>query len=901
MGYLDGIRRLFRIWTVRPDPERELEEEFEHHLAQTERDLIAEGRTPERAAAEARARLGDMETYRDRILRIDRRRVAMRKRAEWWDVVVGGLGGAVRGIRRYPGFAAGVILTLGLGIGVNSAMFGIVDRILLRPPEHVVDHQEVKRIYLERSFLGIVRTGSSLTWPDFEDLQTVPGFEHVAAFTSPAEYTVGSGPDAGRVSVRRVSHDLFPLLGAQPRLGRFFAAEEDEIGAAPTAVLSWEHWRSAYGGDPDVLGRSLELSGTDFTVIGVAPQGFTGTELQGVDVWVPIAAGQYALTGNDGWKDNRGWWWINTVARMGEGASVEAAEDQATALHRNARSERIEQGHYDPEARIVTGPLIAAAGPNPSDESQVARWLGGVSLIVLIIACANVANLLLARGAQRRREVAVRLSLGISRRRLVGQMVVETLVLAAVGGGVALVLAQWGGGVIRSTLIPDVLWTGSVFELRMVAFTVGVAILAGLLAGIPPAVQSTRTNLSEDLSEGSRGSSLARSKLRSGLAMAQAALSVILLVGAGLFVRSLNEVRSLDLGLDADRLALVTLEFESRPEDEESRSTYQEARRRVERLPLVTSVAYTDTPFQWARSVSLHVSGRDSIPRLQGGGPYKWEVTPGYTETLGLSVLKGRPLRESDTGEGAEPAALVSQTTDRTLWPDEGALGQCLFIGDPEDEPPCTRVVGVVEDASRGSLEGEPFLGYYLPLGEAAGRVGGMYVRGATDDMEALVRAITPVLRSVSPRIRFAEVESLRQVLDPQARSWKLGATLFSVFGGLALLVAAIGLYSLLAFNVAQRRRELGIRSALGAGKGRLVRSVMVDGLRLAGLGVLLGVVIALATAPMVEELLFRTEPRDPAVMGGVAALLLAVAAVASLLPGLRATRVHPAEALRAE
>jgi len=259
---------------------------------------------------------------------------------------------AVLSIARHPAFTGAVVLTMALGIGVNAAMFGVVDRLLLSPPAHVEDHEEIRRIYRRYDLGGELRTSATLTWPDYVDLQTVPSFRSVAATAYPRELTLEEGGRTRRVQVRQVSHSLFPLLGVQPHLGRFFGAEEDEIGARPTAVLSWEHWQRAYGGDPDVLGRAVELSGTEFTVIGVAPRGFTGANLEGMDFWLPIATAQHALTGGDGWKESRFWYWLRPIVRMTEGASLNVAEERATALYRNARSD-------EEDDSIVTGP------PNP--------------------------------------------------------------------------------------------------------------------------------------------------------------------------------------------------------------------------------------------------------------------------------------------------------------------------------------------------------------------------------------------------------------------------------------------------------------------------------------------------------------------------------------------------------
>jgi predicted permease len=331
---------------------------------------------------------------------------------------------------------------------------------------------------------------------------------------------------------------------------------------------------------------------------------------------------------------------------------------------------------------------------------------------------------------------------------------------------------------------------------------------------------------------------------------------------------------------------------------QEKNEVYQKAMERLASVPGVVSVAGTNSPFQWAFSSALKVQGMDSIPQLPGGGPYYQDVTPAYLRTVGLRITRGRDLQASDD-QGATRVTVVSETMARTLWPGEDPLGKCLLVG--EDAKECTTVVGVTEDASRGDIQEDPYMAYYLPLAQREGQsLNALYIR-TSDDPSSLSAAVAPILRQLDPRVRYANVASLQDRIDPQARSWTLGATMFTVFGLLALVVAAIGLYGVLAFDVAQRTRELGIRTALGAERARLLRGVVMDGVRMAVIGVLLGLGVALAAAPYARDLLFKVSPRDPEVFVGVAAVLVLVALVASVIPGLRATRVDPMVALRTE
>jgi predicted permease len=840
-------------------------------------------------------------------------RIERRRRMSWSSLVIAGWETSVeslRGVVRQPGLSVVVVLTLGAGVGANATMFGVLDRILFQPPDHVVDHDRVRRVMVERSFTtGLFRQPIG-TYPDALDLRAHSGFESLAAYDE-AEMTLRTGTDARKVRVVLAEHALFPLLGVSAARGRLFVAEDDRPGADPVAVVSHEYWQGRTGGDASIVGGPLELDGTGFTVVGIAPAGFTGAEIGPVDVWIPLhVGGDVRMESAPHWREGRGVYWLRAVARLRPGVTVTAAAEEATALHRAGRSEDIDADRYDPEVRVALDPLILARGPEAGPQSRVARWLGGVSLLLLVIVCANVTSLLLARGSRRVREVAVRLALGVSRRRLVARTLLETAFLGLAGTAVGLALAVWGGAIVRARLLPDVQFSGAL-GLRVVAFTLSASLIAGILAGVAPALQATRLDLTRDLASGARDAS-GRSRVRESLTVGQAALSVLLLVGAGLFIRSVHQVRSLDLGLDLARLVNVTIEFETGSnldteagasmDHTEQNGVYREAMQRVASIPGVSAVAATSSPFRFARGGRIEVPGWDSIPDLPSGGPYVHDITPGYFEAVGQRILQGRGFLPSDDA-GAAPVAVVSETMARTLWPDGGVLGACFYVRDSltgEMSDVCTTVVGVAEEASRGLLTQGAHMTYYLPIDQREGRrINGLYVRA--DDPDAAVPAIAAAIRAVGPRVRFADVSTLEDMLEPQGRSWTLGAALFTVFGALALAVAGIGLYGVLAFHVAQRTRELGIRSALGATRGGLLADVLRHGVRLVLLGLMTGLTLALALGGFAEPLLFRVSPRDPTVLAGVSVTLILVGFAGSLLPAARATRVDPMEALRAD
>jgi predicted permease len=450
--------------------------------------------------------------------------------------------------------------------------------------------------------------------------------------------------------------------------------------------------------------------------------------------------------------------------------------------------------------------------------------------------------------------------------------------------------------------MPGMLFSTSEVSGRVVVFVASLAVAAGLLAGLGPAWQSTRVDIARDLASGGRGGSLRRSRGRSALTVAQAAISTVLLVGAGLFVRSLSEARNTDLGFDVDSLVMVRLELDQEMETAERTRIYEEAMDVARRVPGVTAVAATDVPYQNASMFNVRVPGYDSLPVPPGGGPFYYGVTPGYAGAVGLTLLRGRDIEPSDVD--GPPVTFVNQLMAETLWPDGNALGQCFYIDHRtslEQNAQCLQVVGVAENGSYTGLDDGPHWAYHVPLGSRSDRAPeGMYVR-AEGDPRKLATRLAPALRSFSPRVRFAEVQPMRDLVDPDLRAWRMGAALFTTFGVLALLLASVGLYSVLAFDVAQQTREIGIRSALGAGRSRVLRGVLYAGTRLAVIGVLIGLAASFGAAPFMRELLYRVDATDPWVFASSAMVLVVVAAGASLVPGIRAAAVDPAEALRAE
>jgi len=499
-----------------------------------------------------------------------------------------------------------------------------------------------------------------MTYSDYMDLKSVGGFQSVAAYGTPRQITLGRGQEAEQVWTELATASLFPLLGVRAERGRFYTEEEAAIGGEPTVVLSHEFWSRRFGQDPDILGRTLEIGRGSYTVIGVAPPGFTGAELRPVDIWLPLERAQENEVGSFQWSDNRNYWFLWGVARLAPGATDAAARAEATAAHLGARAELIEQGQYDADAEVIPASIIAARGPTPSNESRVAGWLAGVSLIVLLIACFNVANLLLARAIHWRRETAVRAALGGSRSRILGQHLTESLILAGLGATAALAVARWGGDAVHQVLLPNVAFTDGGMGGRFLLFLGAATVLTAVFAGTVPALQASRTDTAEALKTGGQGGIHGRSRTRMALLVAQAALSVILLVGAGLFVQSLQEARTQDLGFDATRVAVVQFQWTETLPGEERQAIFLEAMERAKRMPTVQEAGLTLTiPFLSLLTLGdPRVPGLDSVPNDPLGRQYAMNrVGAGYFEAMGLSILQG------------DPSALPTRGREPRRWP----------------------------------------------------------------------------------------------------------------------------------------------------------------------------------------------------------------------------------------
>ncbi len=723
----------------------------------------------------------------------------------------------------------------------------------------------------------------------------------VAAYDRVAS-TLGTGVDARNVHVAYATANFFPLLGVRAERGRFFTADEDKTtGAEHVVVLGDALWRGMFRGDPAVIGTVVRVRDVPFTVIGVAPPGFTGVDLGRVDAWVPMSVQGPGTTAD--WTRSWNAEWLHIVARLKPGVGREEASRDVTAAHR-----RLYDGPGDVASeRLSAVPIRFTDQGAESTRAVVSRWVFGVTVIVLLIACINVANLLLARAARRRAEVGVRLALGAARRRLVRLFLTESLLLGLLGGVASLLVAGALSAFLRTSMFPDVEWTSSPVGGRVLLAAMAVAIAVGLLVGLAPAAHAARGTLASAMKSNVRRGG--RLDLGAVPIVLQGTLTAVLLIGAGLFVRSLQRAEHVPLGFDAGSLLVAEADWAPAPDaatpvDFGARrarrnDVYRRAHDRVLRIPGVERAALAvGSPFGYDFTVPLFVPGWDSVPQLSTGAPRVSAVSSDYFATVGTRLLRGRAFRP-DEGAGTEPVAIVNATMARVVWPGRDAIGNCLRVG--ADTAPCAQVVGIVEDAHRHRLLEPPAMQYYIPLGQESGFGGTVLMVRASVDSRALVTPVRRALQETDAMVSRVATAPLQDAIDPLLQPWRLGVSIFGLGGLLALLVAGLGLYSVLSYLVAQRTHELGVRIALGASARQIVGLVLRRSMGMALTGMALGFMAALYAGPLVERLLFETSPRDPGVFLATAALLAGSALLAGLIPALRARRVDPMRALNAE
>jgi len=865
----------------------ELEEELRVHREFLEEEARRGGSSEGAARREAALRLGNATGIREET------RDAWS--FGWLDAMIRDARYAARFLRRSPGFTSVAVISLGLGIGANAAVFSVVDRLLLRPPAHVTDADNLYAVNIKRiSDPARPRPfHNAATFPEIFALkENATSLAAIVPYMPPARRRLGRGPDAPRIKDSMVGVDFFRVLGVRPVLGRFFS-DDDARPDTPEhpAVISHGFWERHFAGAQSAIGSRLLISGVELTVIGVAPPGFSGVEMDAADVWSLLeSVAPFRIEQN--WKAWNGYS-PRAIVRLKEGVRPATADAEATMIVRRL-PDPPRRGTPVEEAVRLGSVLPGRAAAEQPAEVKVSTRLMIAAVLVMLAACANLANLLLVRALTRRRELALRLAVGISRSRLVGQLVLESLIIAALGAGAALLAARWGGAALRTLVFPQMQWATQAVDSRVLVYSTICAVVVALLATLAPAIRMTRADVALALRSAAPQLAVSTGRWRQGLLAVQVALSVILVVGAAAFGQSLRRAYDFDMGVDVDRIIVTRLFLEQDSIDATGRKgMLDEAVRRAKQLPGVERASI-------AESVPLSGNGVYGIkvPSGDSGFSVVWTVTPDLQATLGFRLIRGRWIEDGDT-RGA-PVAVVTETFARKMFPGTSGLGQCARFG--ADTNPCREIIGVIGDLRTRSIREEAPMAALLPTANPElDELGAYLVIRAWSDPAALQAALHNALRDVRSDLSTVETRPLAQLLDTDYRPLKLGTTMFGVFAFLAVVLAGVGVFGILAFSVAQRKSELGIRSALGARAGDLVRLVAGEGLAIVGVGLALGGLASWFASSAVQSLMFNTTVRSVTPFLLAAITLAGAALCASALPAWRASRVDPALALRAE
>jgi predicted permease len=811
-------------------------------------------------------------------------------------------------LAKAPGFTVIAALSLALGIGANTTIFTLINAVLLNPlpvedPSQLVSVWTTDERNQGNAQLGFLQI-SPMNYKDLRDKNEV--FASLAAHAGIPVSVSTNNTEPQQVFGEIVSGNYFSVLGAKPAIGRTFAPDEDLTpGDKLVAVLGYGQWQGVFGGDPAVVGRTITLNGRAFSVIGVMPKGFKGTNAIGAPaLWVPYMT--YPVTTNGFFRElieptSRRGLIFNVTGRLKPGVGVRQAEANLKTVARQLEQEYPNEN----KGRNVTLVPLAQATINPGFRNNIV--MAGTLLmtivgLVLLIACANVANLLLARAAARQKEIAVRLSLGASRARLILQLLTEGTLLALIGGAAGLLLAYWAQGVLWSFRPPFLLADAIDLhpDLRVLAFTIGVSLITGILFGLAPAIQASRPDLVMELKERTgppTGSNRAFS-LRNLLVAAQIALSLVALIGAGLFLRSLQNAQRINPGFDADHLAVLSFDLGAQGYTEErGRQFEQRVLERAASVPGVQSASVGSTVplFQGGFARTVFLEGQDASDRRAGR---LVEITVGsvrHLGTLGIPLMRGRDLLATD--QPNTPAVVViNETMAKRFWPDQDAIGKRFkFFGQEHFQ----QVVGIAKDSKYDLIGEEPTPYIYQATAQVYQAQLSLFIKAPRPD--AVLGTVRGEVQQLDRNLPLTGVFTLTDIFEQSLWAPRMGASLLAVFAALSLVLAVIGIYGVMAYSVNQRRRELGIRMALGATRNDVLRLVVVHGLRLTLMGVAVGLVASFAASRLIASMLFDVSPTDIVTFIAVPALLAAAALGASYLPALRATRIDPMTALRYE
>ena len=802
---------------------------------------------------------------------------------------------AVRMLLKNPGFTFVAVIAVALGIGANSAMFSVINAVLLRPlPYHEPDR--LVTIWEESPQRDMYEMPVSFAnFRDWVDQNHV--FDHISAYTFANMNLSGTG-EPTRLLAIRASANLFSLVGAAPLLGRPFLPEEDKEGANHVVILSQGLWQRRFSSDYGIVGQSLTLNNQSYTVVGVMPAsfqfpvgfGYLGKVLNDpVDLYVPLAATSQ--------EAHRGSYSFFSIGRLKPGVTIDQARAEMTAIEG-----RIEQ-QYPGETAGIGISLIPTHEQTVKEIRPALLVLLGAVAFLLLIACANIANLLLARAASRQKEIAIRTALGASRLRVLRMLLTESVILSLAGGCLGLLLALWGTDALVA-LAPDNIprLNEMGVDLRVFTFTLAVSVLTGIIFGLVPAIHASKPDLNEALKEGSRGSSggVAGKRIRSILVALEVALSLVLLIGAGLMIKSFLHLQQMNLGFNPDNVVAVDLSLSRSkyPEDRQQIAFFQATLERLQSLSGVQSAGATS-----GLPLTLSISGSDfrieGRPEPEPGNEMivnTRSVSPGYFRTLGIPLLKGRDFSDRDTS-GAPEVAIINDDLARIFFPDEDPLGKRITFDEGRS---WLSIVGVIDDVKQLGLDSTAKPEVYFPYLQATSPSMSIVVRTASNPLN-LLAAMKSQIQEIDKDMPIADVKTMRELLSESVSGRRFNMLLLTVFAAVALVLAAVGIYGVIRYSVTQRTHEIGIRMALGAQTSDVLKLVVGEGMLLAVAGVTAGLVASLFLTRLMSSLLFGVSATDPITFVLISAILTGVALVASLVPARRAIKVDPMVALRYE
>jgi putative ABC transport system permease protein len=855
--------------------DRDLNEEVSSYVELLTEKNMKEGMSEEEARRAAMVEVGGVEQVKEEVRA---RRAGFALETFFQDVRYG-----LRSLRKKPGFTVTAIIALALGIGANTAIFSVINGVLLRSLAYR-DPGSIVMVW-EKSLRG-GRAQNSVSPANFLDWKKQSSsFAQIAASWD-TRLNLTSGGEPEEIQVQKVSADFFAVLGVQPELGRAFVREEETPNTGPVVILGHDLWQRRFAGNPGIIGQTVTMSGRNCTVVGIMPAGFYFLNTQ-IKAWLPLQ-----LDPTTEWRKSGRF--LRSVARLKPGVTLQQAQAEVDAI-----GKRLEIAYPDYNKGWGVN-LVPMHEQIVGDIRPVLLVLVAAVAFVLLIACANVANLLLSRAASRQKELALRAALGADRMRLIRQLLTESVVLALMGGVVGVLLAYWGIQLLVAFAPDNIPRLHEItIDPRVLGFTFGISLLTGLLFGLVPALQSSRPDLNDALKEGARGSSSGHRMVRNLFVVAEMALALVLLIGAGLMLRSFSQLHQVKTGFETENVLTMRVQLPNAKygEPPQRADFFKRAEERLAALPGVKSVgAISYLPLTGpASSTSFNVATKP-LPPSESPGTEVRPITPGYFTAMGIPLLKGRAFNERD---GANSRVLIiNETLARKFFPGQNPIGQQLIVNwEPQvaDE-----IIGVVGDIKETALEQEPNPAVYWPHAREPYPFMNFVIRSAIDPA-TLSAAAAREIHALDPDQPVADVRTLDQIVAKSIARPRFNAVLLVIFAGVALVLASVGIYGVMNYSATQRTQEIGIRMALGAKPGDILRLVVGHGMKLTAAGIVIGVIASLALTRVISNLLFGITATDLPTFLGVSAVLTSVALLANYIPARRATRVNPVVALRYE